>query len=121
MSTTTLPTIPTPLPNCTNSNFGTTLAVATTSSGPQFRLLRIVRPTQALTSNGQIMLRTLSMPGQEVFRSMQVHTSSKTPYSDATQVSHFVTISIFLQGWSEISGLQTSEQYILQPFTLLPQ
>jgi len=32
-----------------------------------------------------IMLRTLSMPGQEVFRSMQVHTSSKTPYSDATQ------------------------------------
>lgn len=25
------------------------------------------------------------MPGQEVFRSMQVHTSSKTPYSDATQ------------------------------------
>lgn len=25
------------------------------------------------------------MPGNEVFRSMQVHTSSKTPYSDATQ------------------------------------
>jgi len=25
------------------------------------------------------------MPGQDVFRSMQVHTSSKTPYSDATQ------------------------------------
>jgi hypothetical protein len=25
------------------------------------------------------------MPGHEVFRSMQVHTSSKTPYSDATQ------------------------------------
>ncbi len=65
---------------------------------PQFRLLRIVRgtatPLTAVSSNsatltgsgGSIIMRTLSMPSQEVFRSMQVNTSSKTPYSDATQV-----------------------------------
>lgn len=64
---------------------------------PQFRLLRIVRgtatPLTAVSSNsatltgsgGSIIMRTLSMPSQEVFRSMQVNTSSKTPYSDATQ------------------------------------
>ena len=55
-----------------------------------FRLLRIIRgPSGNLqaTSPNHIMLRTLSMPGQDVFRSMQVQTSSKTPYSDATQVS----------------------------------
>ena len=62
------------------------------STGQPFRLVRIVRGTdlvQAASHQLQpqsIMLRTLSMPGQEVFRSMQVHTSSKTPYSDATQV-----------------------------------
>lgn len=53
-----------------------------------FRLLRIIKGTSGniqATSPNHIMLRTLSMPGQDVFRSMQVHTSSKTPYSDATQ------------------------------------
>jgi len=61
------------------------------STGQPFRLVRIVRGSdlvQAASHQLQpqsIMLRTLSMPGQEVFRSMQVHTSSKTPYSDATQ------------------------------------
>ena len=73
-------------------------AITESSVGPQFRLLRIVRPHQTHTAvqthTGQpIMLRTLSMPGQEVFRSMQVHTSSKTPYSDATQVSWWIIIT----------------------------
>ena len=63
------------------------------SVGPQFRLLRIVRPHQTHHTGQPIMLRTLSMPGQEVFRSMQVHTSSKTPYSDATQVSWWIIIT----------------------------
>ena len=54
-----------------------------------FRLLRIITGASGnlqATSPNHIMLRTLSMPGQDVFRSMQVQTSSKTPYSDATQV-----------------------------------
>merc|ERR1712106_1000358 len=36
-------------------------------------------------SPNPIMLRTMVPCGQDVFRSMQVHNSSKTPYSDATQ------------------------------------
>ena len=45
------------------------------------------------------MNRHLSLtPGdalrQEVFRSMNVSTSSKTPYSDATQVSQSVSQSV---------------------------
>lgn len=59
------------------------------TSGQPFRLVRIVRGSDLVSASNlqtqSIMLRTLSMPGQEVFRSMQVHTSSKTPYSDATQ------------------------------------
>merc|ERR1711976_382718 len=61
------------------------------STGQPFRLVRIVRGSDLVPAASHqlqpqsIMLRTLSMPGQEVFRSMQVHTSSKTPYSDATQ------------------------------------
>ena len=55
-----------------------------------FRLLRIIKGGSGnlhATIPNHIMLRTLSMPGQDVFRSMQVQNSSKTPYSDATQVS----------------------------------
>jgi hypothetical protein len=33
------------------------------------------------------MLRTLTMPATEVFRSMHVAKGSRTPYTDATQVS----------------------------------
>jgi len=53
-----------------------------------FRLLRIIKGGSGnlhATIPNHIMLRTLSMPGQDVFRSMQVQNSSKTPYSDATQ------------------------------------
>ena len=69
------------------------------ASSPQiqagFRLLRIIRGTTGgnlheiiqTRSPNPIMLRTMVPCGQDVFRSMQVHNSSKTPYSDATQVS----------------------------------
>lgn len=68
------------------------------ASSPQiqagFRLLRIIRGTTGgnlheiihTKSPNPIMLRTMVPCGQDVFRSMQVHNSSKTPYSDATQV-----------------------------------
>ena len=74
----------------TSSSANSNSAAGSSLPQPPFRLLRIVRGglTAAAASHGggPIMLRTLSMPGHEVFRSMQVHTSSKTPYSDATQV-----------------------------------
>ena len=69
------------------------------ASSPQiqagFRLLRIIRGTTGTgnlheiihtKSPNPIMLRTMVPCGQDVFRSMQVQNSSKTPYSDATQV-----------------------------------
>ena len=68
------------------------------ASSPQiqagFRLLRIIRGTTGgnlheiiqTRSPNPIMLRTMVPCGQDVFRSMQVQNSSKTPYSDATQV-----------------------------------
>ena len=68
------------------------------ASSPQiqagFRLLRIIRGPAGgnlheiiqTKSPNPIMLRTMVPCGQDVFRSMQVQNSSKTPYSDATQV-----------------------------------
>lgn len=67
------------------------------ASSPQiqagFRLLRIIRGPAGgnlheiiqTKSPNPIMLRTMVPCGQDVFRSMQVQNSSKTPYSDATQ------------------------------------
>ena len=71
------------------------------ASSPQiqagFRLLRIIRGPAGgnlheiiqTKSPNPIMLRTMVPCGQDVFRSMQVQNSSKTPYSDATQVSQY--------------------------------
>ena len=56
---------------------------------------------------------TMMAPGdalrQEVFRSMNVSTSSKTPYSDATQVGHSQgPVSLFLSGVAVVTSAKTS-------------
>lgn len=97
------------------------------ASSPQiqagFRLLRIIRGPAGgnlheiiqTKSPNPIMLRTMVPCGQDVFRSMQVQNSSKTPYSDATQVSQNIFIFL-IEKYSNIQIFFEVSKYFLSGF-----